>query len=119
MVLDCYQSAGVVPFDLTGLGVDFAVGGSVKWLCGGPGAGWLYVRPDVAERLEPTLVGWQGHARPFAFEPELEYARRRAALPHRHAERPRALRGDGRLRRDRGGRRAGGSASARSRSRSS
>ena len=56
------------------LGVDFAVGGSVKWLCGGPGAGWLYVRPDLIERLEPTLVGWQGHARPFAFEPELEYA---------------------------------------------
>jgi kynureninase len=74
VVLDCYQSAGVVPFDLTALGVDFAVGGSVKWLCGGPGAGWLYVRPDVAERLEPTLVGWQAHARPFAFEPELEYA---------------------------------------------
>jgi len=75
VVLDCYQSAGVVPFDLTELGVDFAVGGSVKWLCGGPGAGWLYVRPDVADRLEPTLVGWQAHARPFAFEPELEYAR--------------------------------------------
>jgi kynureninase len=74
VVLDCYQSAGVLPFDLTELGVDFAVGGSVKWLCGGPGAGWLYVRPDLAERLEPTLVGWQGHARPFAFEPELEYA---------------------------------------------
>jgi kynureninase len=74
VVLDCYQSAGVVPFDLTALEVDFAVGGSVKWLCGGPGAGWLYVRPDLAERLEPTLVGWQGHARPFAFEPELEYA---------------------------------------------
>jgi kynureninase len=74
VVLDCYQSAGVVPFDLTELDVDFAVGGSVKWLCGGPGAGWLYVRPDLAERLEPTLVGWQGHARPFAFEPELEYA---------------------------------------------
>jgi kynureninase len=74
VVLDCYQSAGVVPFDLTELGVDFAVGGSVKWLCGGPGAGWLYVRPDLAERLEPALVGWQGHARPFAFEPELDYA---------------------------------------------
>jgi kynureninase len=74
VVLDCYQSAGVVPFDLTGLDVDFAVGGSVKWLCGGPGAGWLYVRPDLADRLEPTLVGWQAHARPFAFEPELEYA---------------------------------------------
>jgi kynureninase len=74
VVLDCYQSAGVVPFDLTALGVDFAVGGSVKWLCGGPGAGWLYVRPNVADRLEPTLVGWQAHARPFAFEPELDYA---------------------------------------------
>jgi kynureninase len=74
VVLDCYQSAGVVPFDLTALDVDFACGGSVKWLCGGPGAGWLYVRPDLAERLEPTFVGWQGHARPFAFEPELEYA---------------------------------------------
>jgi kynureninase len=74
VVLDCYQSAGVVPLDLRELGVEFAVGGSVKWLCGGPGAGWLYVRPDVAEQLEPTLVGWQGHARPFAFEPELEYA---------------------------------------------
>lgn len=74
VVLDCYQSAGVVPLDLTALGVDFAVGGSVKWLCGGPGAGWLYVRPDLADRLEPTFVGWQAHARPFAFEPELEYA---------------------------------------------
>ena len=74
VVLDCYQSAGVVPFDLTELGVAFAVGGSVKWLCGGPGAGWLYVRPDLSEQLEPTLVGWQAHARPFAFEPELEYA---------------------------------------------
>ena len=74
VVLDAYQSVGVVPLDVTALGVDFAVGGSVKWLCGGPGAGWLYVRPDLAERLEPSLVGWQAHARPFAFEPELEYA---------------------------------------------
>src|SRR5690348_16325998 len=74
VVLDCYQSAGVVPFDVTALGVDFAVGGSVKWLCGGPGAGWLYVRPHLAEELEPTFVGWQGPARQFAFEPELEYA---------------------------------------------
>jgi kynureninase len=74
VVLDAYQSAGVVPLDVTALGVDFAVGGSVKWLCGGPGNGWLYVRPDLAERLEPAYVGWQAHARPFAFEPELEYA---------------------------------------------
>jgi kynureninase len=74
VILDCYQSAGIVPVDLTALGVDFAVGGSVKWLCGGPANGWLYVRPDLAERLAPTYVGWQAHARPFAFEEELEYA---------------------------------------------
>jgi kynureninase len=74
VVLDAYQSVGTVPLDVTALGVDFAVGGSVKWLCGGPGAAWLYIRPDLTERLEPTLVGWQAHERPFAFEPELEYA---------------------------------------------
>jgi kynureninase len=74
VLLDAYQSAGIVPLDVTSLDVDFATGGSVKWLCGGPGAGWLYVRPDLAARLQPTLVGWQAHARPFAFEPELEYA---------------------------------------------
>jgi kynureninase len=74
VVLDAYQSVGTVPLDVTALNVDFAVGGSVKWLCGGPGAAWLYVRPDLVERLEPTLVGWQAHARPFDFAPELEYA---------------------------------------------
>jgi kynureninase len=74
VVLDAYQSVGTVPLDVTELNVDFAVGGSVKWLCGGPGAGWLYVRPDLAEQLRPTFTGWQAHARPFAFEPEHEYA---------------------------------------------
>ncbi len=74
VVLDAYQSVGTVPLDVTALGVDFAVGGSVKWLCGGPGAAWLYVRPDLASTLEPTLTGWQAHARPFDFEPEQEYA---------------------------------------------
>ena len=74
VILDCYQSAGIVPLDVTALEVDFAVGGSVKWLCGGPGNGWLYVRPDLAERLQPTYIGWQAHARPFAFEEEMEYA---------------------------------------------
>ena len=72
--LDAYQSAGAVPLDVTALGVEFCVGGSVKWLCGGPGAGWLYVRPDLAERLEPAFAGWQAHARPFAFEPEMDPA---------------------------------------------
>jgi kynureninase len=72
--LDAYQSAGVVPLDVTALGVEFCVGGSVKWLCGGPGAGYLYVRPDLAERLEPAFAGWQAHAEPFAFENEMRYA---------------------------------------------
>jgi kynureninase len=74
VVLDCYQSAGIVPLDVTALGVPFAVGGSVKWLCGGPGNAWLYVRPDLAEQLEPTFTGWHAHARPFAFEEEMDYA---------------------------------------------
>jgi len=75
VVLDAYQSAGIVPLDVTALEVDFAVGGSVKWLCGGPGNGWLYVRPDLAERLEPTYTGWQAHEHPFGFEEEMRYAR--------------------------------------------
>jgi kynureninase len=72
--LDAYQSAGTVPLDVSALGIEFCVGGSVKWLCGGPGAGWLYVRADVAERLEPAFAGWQAHAEPFAFETEMRYA---------------------------------------------
>jgi kynureninase len=72
--LDAYQSAGAVPLDVAELGIAFCVGGSVKWLCGGPGAGWLYVRPDLAEELEPAFAGWQGHVRPFAFEDEMEPA---------------------------------------------
>ena len=74
VILDCYQSAGIVPVDVTALGVDFAVGGSVKWLCGGPGNGWLYVRPGLAERLTPTVTGWQAHEAPFGFEEEMRYA---------------------------------------------
>jgi kynureninase len=67
-VLDVYQAAGTVPMDLAALGVDFAVGGSVKWLCGGPGAGYLYVRPDLVGVLKPGVTGWAGHASPFDFE---------------------------------------------------
>ena len=69
VVLDAYQSMGAVPFDVRALGVDFLVGGSVKWLCGGPGAGYLYVDPAITEHLSPTMAGWFSHARPFAFEP--------------------------------------------------
>jgi kynureninase len=74
VLLDVYQTCGAAPFDVTRLNVDFAVGGSVKWLCGGPGAAFLYVRPDLAARLEPRLTGWMAHVRPFEFEAELEYA---------------------------------------------
>lgn len=69
LVLDVYQSAGALPLRLAEWGVSFAVGGSVKWLCAGPGAGYLYVRPDLRDQLQPRLTGWQAHARPFAFEP--------------------------------------------------
>jgi len=69
VLADCYQSTGTVPFDVGALGIDMVCGGSVKWLCGGPGAGYLYVRPDLRERLEPGLTGWMAHEHPFAFEP--------------------------------------------------
>jgi kynureninase len=68
VVLDTYQSAGTVPFSVKELNVDFACGGSVKWLCGGPGAGYLYVRPDLHKQLEPQTTGWMAHESPFAFE---------------------------------------------------
>lgn len=74
VVLDTYQSAGTVPFSVKELNVDFAAGGSVKWLCGGPGAGYLYVRPDLIDKLEPKTTGWMAHDAPFAFETELRYA---------------------------------------------
>jgi kynureninase len=74
VVLDVYQSAGTVPFNVKELGVDFATGGSVKWLCGGPGAGYLYVRPDLHSTLEPKTTGWMAHEHPFAFDTELHYA---------------------------------------------
>src|SRR5687767_1408720 len=74
VVLDAYQSAGTVPFSVKDLNVDFATGGSVKWLCGGPGAGYLYVRPDLHQQLQPKTTGWMAHEEPFAFETELRYA---------------------------------------------
>jgi len=67
VILDLYQAAGTVPLDVGGLGADFAVGGSVKWLCGGPGAGYMYVREDLIRELAPAVSGWAGHASPFAF----------------------------------------------------
>jgi kynureninase len=74
VVLDAYQSAGTVPFNVKELDVDFATGGSVKWLCGGPGAGYLYIRPDLHEKLQPKTTGWMAHEDPFSFSTELRYA---------------------------------------------
>jgi kynureninase len=74
VVLDTYQSAGTVPFSVKELNADFATGGSVKWLCGGPGAGYLYVRPDLQNTLEPKTTGWMAHEAPFSFDASLKYA---------------------------------------------
>ncbi len=74
VVLDVYQSVGALPFSLTELGVDFATGGSVKWLCGGPGAGFLYIRPDLIGQLEPAATGWAAHREPFAFADQMDYS---------------------------------------------
>lgn len=67
VLLDAYQAAGTVPFDVVELGVDFCVGGSVKFLCGGPGNGWMYVRPDLAPMLRPAAIGWISAEKPFEF----------------------------------------------------
>ncbi len=69
VVLDVYQATGAVPLEIEKWGADFAVGGSVKWLCGGPGAGYLYVNPVAAHELTPAVTGWAAHAEPFAFDP--------------------------------------------------
>ncbi|HTJ44154.1 MAG TPA: aminotransferase class V-fold PLP-dependent enzyme [Kofleriaceae bacterium] len=67
VVLDCYQSIGTLPLDVVDLGVSFACGGSVKYLCGGPGAAWLYVRKDLVGKFSPRVTGWFGNESPFAF----------------------------------------------------
>lgn len=68
VVADLYQSAGTVPVNVRELDLDFATGGSVKWLCGGPGAGYLYVRRDLWPRLTPAATGWMAHREPFDFD---------------------------------------------------
>jgi kynureninase len=68
VVLDTFQSLGTVPVDVQALNVDFACGGVLKWLCGGPGVAYLYVRPDLGAKLQPSFTGWVAHQEPFAFE---------------------------------------------------
>ncbi len=69
LVLDVFQSAGVVPTDVTGWDVPIAIGGVLKWLCGGPGGSFLYVDPELRPKLEPSFTGWMAHENPFGFEP--------------------------------------------------
>ncbi len=69
LLLDAFQSAGTVPLQLAEWGVDAAVGGGLKWLSGGPGNCYLWVRPELTDQLEPRITGWQAHPRPFNFEP--------------------------------------------------
>ncbi len=68
VILDVFQAAGTIPLDVRSLGADFAVGGVLKWLCGGPGVAYLYVREDLRAKLRPALTGWIAHRRPFDFE---------------------------------------------------
>src|SRR5215213_582111 len=72
--LDAFHSVGIIPVDVQKIGVDFLSGGVLKWLCGGPGACFLYVSPGVRDTLQPALTGWQAHSRPFAFEDRMDYA---------------------------------------------
>ena len=68
VILDLFQATGTIPIDVRGLRADFACGGVLKWLCGGPGVGYLYVREDLRRKLKPAIAGWMAHRRPFAFE---------------------------------------------------
>jgi len=69
LLVDGYQAAGQLPVDVTTLGVDFYCSGGLKWLLGGSGIAFLYVRPGLSERLQPSIAGWFGHATPFRFDP--------------------------------------------------
>lgn len=75
LLVDAYQSAGQLPIDVGSAGVDFLVTGGLKWLLGGPGIAYLYVRRELHQRLRPEVVGWFGHRDQFAFDvTRLEYA---------------------------------------------
>jgi kynureninase len=73
-IVDAYQTAGCVPLDVLSWGADAVLGGSHKWLCGGAGAAWMYVRKDRLESLRPRVVGWFSHRDPFAFDLRMEFA---------------------------------------------
>jgi len=72
-VIDGYHAPGIIHVNLKDSGIDFYIGGCLKWLCGGPGNAFLYVRPGLAEQIEPGLTGWWAHKNPFKFDLDLKY----------------------------------------------
>ncbi|NIO49668.1 MAG: aminotransferase class V-fold PLP-dependent enzyme [Candidatus Aminicenantes bacterium] len=74
-LIDGYHAPGIIPVDVKQLDADFYIGGCLKWLCGGPGNAFLYVRPELSENLDPQLTGWFAHREPFLFAQDMEYAR--------------------------------------------
>jgi kynureninase len=74
VILDAYHSVGIIPVDVQSLGVDILVGGVLKWLCGGPGGAFLWVRSSLRKKLMPKITGWFAHRYPFAFGQSMKYA---------------------------------------------
>lgn len=94
-IIDGYQSVGTIPVDVKALGVDLYIGGTLKWLCGGPGNAFLWVRPELQSTFSPRLTGWMAHQRPFDFSGELErrtdiwrYLSGTPSIPALYAARP-------------------------------
>ncbi|HWZ43818.1 MAG TPA: aminotransferase class V-fold PLP-dependent enzyme [Candidatus Saccharimonadales bacterium] len=96
VLLDTFQSLGNVPVDVQALNADFATGGVLKWLCGGAGTAYLYVRPDLGKKLEPKITGWFAHQNPFGFEtgpiqyggPPYRFMQGTSNIPALYAARP-------------------------------
>lgn len=78
VMVDVYQTAGCIPISVEAWGADIVVGGSHKWLCGGPGTCYMWVKPEVAKSIRPKTTGWMAHDNPFAFD----------AAPIKYAEGP-------------------------------
>jgi kynureninase len=96
VILDGYHAAGIVPFDVSELNVDFYLAGVLKWMCGGPGGVFLYAREDHLKTVKPGLTGWMAHQRPFAFEVDdldwrddaFRFLNGTPAIPSLYANRP-------------------------------
>ncbi|NOG52325.1 MAG: aminotransferase class V-fold PLP-dependent enzyme [Chloroflexi bacterium] len=108
VLLNGYHSVGIIPVDVTAMNVDYYIGGTLKWMCGGPGGVFLYVRPDLLTTLQPKITGWFAHKNPFAFDIDhFELARRLLPPRQRHAGDRRAVRDPARCGRDHAGWRRG------------